>query len=185
MTVAPVAWRPMLRATPLESVRLTLEPLAPEHADELVHVLEDPALHRFTGGAPLGLADLRVRFERQARGESPDGREEWLNWVVRERVSGRAVGTVQATLPGREGGRVAELAWVIGTPHQGNGFAKEAARTVADWLFSQDVALLRAHIHPEHRASMAVARAAGFEPTPVIVDGENRWTRDGRQSPPG
>lgn len=175
----------MLTATTLESERLRFEPLTPEHADEMLHVLGDQELHRFTGGAPLGLADLRARFERLARGESPDGRDEWLNWVVRERVSGRAVGTVQATLPGREGGRVAELGWVIGTSHQGNGFAKEAATTVAEWLFSQDVALLRAHIHPEHHASMAVARAAGFEPTPVIVDGENRWSRRRRQDAPG
>ncbi len=175
----------MLSASSLESERLTLEPLAAAHADELVHVLDDPALHRFTGGAPLGIDELRARFERQARGESPDGRDTWLSWVVRERVSGRAVGTVQATLPGREGGRVAELAWVIGTSHQGNGFATEAAITVADWLFSQDVSLLRAHIHPEHHASMAVARAAGFEPTPVIVDGESRWSRRGRQGAPG
>jgi RimJ/RimL family protein N-acetyltransferase len=175
----------MLTAGPLVSERLSLEPLAPAHADELVHVLDDPALHRFTGGEPLRLDELRTRFERQAQGESPDGRDVWLNWVVRERVSGRAVGTVQATLPGREGGRVAELAWVIGTSHQGNGFAKEAALTVADWLFSQDVGLLRAHIHPEHRASMAVARAAGFEPTPVIVDGENRWSRRGPERDPG
>ena len=175
----------MLSASSLESERLTLEPLATAHADELVHVLDDPALHRFTGGAPLGIDELRARFERQARGESPDGRDAWLSWVVRERVSGRAVGTVQATLPGREGGRVAELAWVIGTSHQGNGFATEAAITVADWLFSQDVALLRAHIHPEHHASMAVARAAGFEPTPVIVDGESRWSRRGPQGVPG
>lgn len=175
----------MLTAGPLVSERLTLEPLAPAHADELVHVLDDPALHRFTSGEPLRIDELRTRFERQARGESPDGRDVWLSWVVRERAGERAVGTVQATLPGREGGRVAELAWVIGTPHQGNGFAKEAARTVADWLFSQDVALLRAHIHPEHRASMAVARAAGFEPTPVIVDGENRWSRRAREGAAG
>ena len=175
----------MPTAMTLESERLLLEPLTPEHADEMLHVLDDHELHRFTGGAPLGLAELRARFERQARGESPDGRDGWLSWVVRERVSGRAVGTVQATLPGREAGRVAELAWVVGTPHQGNGFAKEAAMTVADWLFSQDVALLRAHIHPEHHASMAVARAAGFEPTPVIVDGENRWSRRRRQDAPG
>src|SRR6202050_3428644 len=157
----------MLSAGPLASERLTLEPLAPAHADELVHVLDDPALHRFTGGEPLRVDELRTRFERQARGESPDGRDVWLNWVVRERVSGRAVGTVQATLPGREAGRVAELAWVIGSGHQGNGVAKEAAGTVAEWLRSQGVARLRAHVHPQHHASMAVAAAAGLAATPV------------------
>jgi hypothetical protein len=32
--------------------RLTLEPLRPEHADEMVAVLGDPALYEFTGGTP-------------------------------------------------------------------------------------------------------------------------------------
>jgi RimJ/RimL family protein N-acetyltransferase len=165
----------MPTARELESERLLIEPLSVGHAEELVHVLGDPELHRFTGGAPLGLADLRARFERQARGESPDGRDGWLNWVVRERETGRAVGTVQATLPGREQNRVADLAWVIGTAHQGNGFAKEAAAAVAESLSSQGVSRLRANIHPRHHASMAVARAIGLAPTPVTVDGEVRW----------
>jgi RimJ/RimL family protein N-acetyltransferase len=166
----------MLVPSSLESERLVLEPLKPDHADELVNVLDDPALHRFTGGAPAaGLAELRARFERQARGESPDGRDGWLNWVLRERASGRPVGTVQATVTGRTDGKVAELAWVIGTGAQGNGFGKEAAATVADWLRAQGVVRLRAHIHPQHYESMAVARSAGLKATPVIVDGETRW----------
>jgi RimJ/RimL family protein N-acetyltransferase len=165
----------MLAAGTLESERLVLEPLQPRHADELVNVLDDSALHRFTGDTPAGTEELRARLERQARGESPDGRDGWLNWVLRERATGRPVGTVQATVPGRTDGKVADLAWVIGTGAQGNGFAKEAAATVAEWLRAQGVVRLRAHIHPQHYASMAVARSAGLEATPVIVDGETRW----------
>jgi len=165
----------MLTAAPLESERLTFEPLTPGHADELFHVLNDSLLHRFTGGEPLSLDELRARVERQCVGESPDGRDGWLNWVVRERASERLVGTVQATLPGRGEGRIAELAWVIGTAYQGIGFGKEAATTVAAWLRSQGVVRLRAHIHRDHYASMAVAGAAGLEETPVLVDGEVRW----------
>ena len=165
----------MLSAAELESERLTFEPSTPEHADELMPVLNDSALHKFTGGEPPGRDQLRARLERQSTGESPDGRDGWLNWVVRERASERLVGTAQATLPGRGGGEIAELAWVIGTAYQGIGFGKEAASTVAAWLRSQGVVRLRAHIHRDHHASMAVARAAGLEPTPVLVDGEVRW----------
>jgi RimJ/RimL family protein N-acetyltransferase len=88
---------PRLIACRLESEGLVLEPLRAEHADELAPTLDDRALHRFTGGEPAGVEELRVRFERQARGRSPDGRDCWLNWVVRERATGLAVGTVQAT----------------------------------------------------------------------------------------
>lgn len=37
------------------------------------------------------------------------------------------------------------------------------------------VSRLRAHIHPEHEASMAVARSVGLAPTDALVDGETRW----------
>jgi RimJ/RimL family protein N-acetyltransferase len=33
-----------------------------------------------------------------------------------------------------------------------------------------------AHVHPDHGASSAVARALGFSPSDVVVDGEIRWT---------
>jgi RimJ/RimL family protein N-acetyltransferase len=164
-----------LIAVRLESARLDLEPLRPEHADELAPVLDDRSLHRFIGGEPLGLEDLRARFERQARGRSADGQDRWLNWVARERATGRGVGTVQATVSGSGPGRVAELAWVIASADQGRGFAKEAVAVMAAWLGEHGVSRLAAHIHPEHEASMAVARSVGLAPTDVVVDGETRW----------
>jgi RimJ/RimL family protein N-acetyltransferase len=176
-TIVPAAVtssRP-LRAVPLTSPRLVLEPLRAEHADELAPVLDDALLHRFIGGAPLGLEELRARFERQARGRSPDGRDWWLNWVAREGASGRPVGTVQATVGASEPEPVAELAWVIASAHQGRGFAKEAMAVVVAWLRERGVSRLRAHIHPQHDASMAVARSLGLSPTAVVVDGEVRW----------
>jgi hypothetical protein len=74
----------------LQSDRLVLEPLRVEHADELAPVLDDPALHEFIGGRPATLDELRRRFARQVKGRSPDGRDEWLNWTVRVRVTGGA-----------------------------------------------------------------------------------------------
>lgn len=163
----------------LESHRLVLEPLRVEHADELAPVLDDPELHRFIGGSPATVEELRARFERQVAGCSPDGRARWLNWVVRERGTARVLGTVQATVKTDAAGSTADLAWVIGTPHQGNGFATEAATTMAEWLRSQGIERLRANIHPRHGASIGVARSIGLEWTGTIVDGERRW-----ESPP-
>lgn len=170
-----------LTASRLESARLVLEPLRPEHADELAPVLDDRSLHRFTGGSPPTPEELRARFERQARGRPPDGRECWCNWVVRERSTGRPVGTVQATVRGHESlsepvaEPVAELAWVIASADQGRGFAKEAVALMSGWLRERGVARLRANIHPDHDASMAVARAVGLVPTDAVLDGEVRW----------
>ena len=41
---------PWPRAETLTAPRLVLEPLRPDHARELAPVLDDPALHTFTGG---------------------------------------------------------------------------------------------------------------------------------------
>jgi RimJ/RimL family protein N-acetyltransferase len=158
-------------AAELTSERLVLEPLRVEHAAEMVAVLADPALYEFIGGEPPSQAELRARYRRQARGESPDGVEGWLNWVLRLRSDRTALGTVQATL--RDD--AAELAWVVSTSFQGAGYATEGTSAVIAWLRGKGIMWFEAHIHPDHAASSAVARRLGFEPTALARDGEVRW----------
>ena len=79
--------------------RLDLEPLVAEHAAELGPLLDDVALHKFTGGKPLSTAVLAARYARLAHRRSPDGSQLWGNWVMRVRATGVAAGTVQATVP--------------------------------------------------------------------------------------
>ena len=158
--------------------RLDLEPLTADHAAELAPVLDDAALHEFTGGVPLSAAALAERYTRLAARRSPDGHHLWGNWVMRVRDTGDAVGTLQVTMPaGGPDTGPAEVAWVVGLRAQGRGYAREAARGL--------VALLReagwtvaAHIHPAHVASQQVARAAGLAPTEEVQDGEIRWVRE-------
>jgi RimJ/RimL family protein N-acetyltransferase len=158
----------------LEGQSVWLEPVRVEHAWELAPLLDDLSLHVFIGGAPAGVSELEERYRRQVAGYSPDGRERWLNWVVR-RETGEAVGTVQATVRLDGGRAVAEVAWVIASAHQGRGYARDSARTMVSWLRQQGAEMIVAHIHPEHAASAGVARAVGLQPTPVVVDGETRW----------
>jgi RimJ/RimL family protein N-acetyltransferase len=155
----------------IRTPRLDLLPLRVEHADEMAAALCDPALHDFIGGSPHAPEDLRVRYERLVAG-CADPAVVWCNWVLRLRADAQLVGTVQATIAGA----VAEIAWVVGTPWQGRGLASEAARGLVARL-GQDpsVHTVVAHIHPEHAASAAVARAAGLEPTDEEHDGERRW----------
>jgi RimJ/RimL family protein N-acetyltransferase len=157
----------------LQSERLTLVPMGPEHAAELAVVLGDPALHRFTGGEPEDVTILAQRLERQSRG-SPVPGQRWCNWVVRRSPAGSAIGTMQATVT-MGPPAAAVLAWVIAREHQGRGCATEAAALVAVWLRGCGVGCLQAHIHPEHETSMAVARAIGLTATNRVVDGEVLW----------
>ena len=155
--------------------RLDLEPLTADHAAELAPVLDDAALHEFTGGAPLAAAALAARYARLSVRRSPDGHQLWGNWVMRVRGTGMAVGTVQVTLPaaGPAAGP-AEVAWVVGRQAQGRGYAREAASGLVALLQEAGWAV-DAHSHPAHLASQRVARAAGLSPTTQARDGEIRW----------
>ncbi|MEU2983385.1 GNAT family N-acetyltransferase [Micromonospora aurantiaca] len=194
---------------PIPTARLVLLPLGVEHAEEMAAVLADPALHTFIGGEPATPAALRARYERLVAG-SPDPAESWCNWVIRLRDGGRLTGFVQATVTEAHGtvtdaatagaraeghrhldeatpataGPVAEIAWVVGTRWQGRGIATEAARGMVGWMGRRGVRTLVAHIHPDHRASAAVATACGLAPTDVWQDGEVRWTGPAALSPP-
>lgn len=156
--------------------RLDLEPLATAHAAELAPLLDDAALHEFTGGTPLPAAALAARYARLAARRSPEGDQLWGNWVVRVRATGAAAGIVQATLPaGGPAAGPAEVAWVVVRAAQGLGYAREAAGSLVAVLRKAGWTVV-AHIHPGHIASQRVARAAGLSPTANVRDGEVRWT---------
>lgn len=166
-------------ATTLSSARVDLEPINEGHASEMFDVLDDESLHAFTGGEPLRREELERRFTRLAMGSGDPG-EHWLNWILRPRSSGFAasdgvaVGYLQATVIGSN----AEVAWVVGTQHQGRGFAADGAALVVQWLAEQGVAQVTAHIHPDHSASNRVAERAGLVATgDVDEDGEVVWAR--------
>lgn len=159
----------------ITSARLSLVPLAVTDADEMAGVLSADALYAFTGGSPPAPAELRDRYARLAAGRSPDGSQEWRNWIVRREPGGQAAGYVQATI--MDGGGRAEIAWVIGVDWQGQGYATEAARALVAWLDARGVAVVEAHIHPDHAASAAVARRAGLLPTGHADGGEQLWRR--------
>ncbi|WP_253202144.1 GNAT family N-acetyltransferase [Subtercola sp. PAMC28395] len=157
------------------SERLRLEPLTIDHAVEMEAVLSSTSLYEFTGENPPSLAELQERYARQVTGRSADGSQLWFNWVIRDPGSARAMGFVQATVSPNAGAMVAELAWLVGTRDQGNGFATEAALAVRQWLSSRDVVSFAASIHPEHGASMAVARRLGLHRTDLLSGGEVIW----------
>ncbi|TDC83545.1 GNAT family N-acetyltransferase [Actinomadura sp. 7K507] len=181
-------------AETIRTQRLVLEPLAAHHADEMAPVLDDRRLHRYVGGEPLTLGELRARYAHLAAGAAPFHQEWWLNWIVRRVRDGQAVGYVRATVtpappgfavtPASTGStvtpgpprRIASAAWVIGMAYQGFGFATEAARALLDWLLAHGVDDIVATVHPDNRASAAVAANLGLHHTgESTADGEDVW----------
>ncbi|WP_196827756.1 GNAT family N-acetyltransferase [Frigoribacterium sp. CG_9.8] len=159
----------------VETERFLLEPLSVGHAAEMAEVLADPLLYEFTGGEPPTHESLVRRYAAQTVGESLDGSQWWLNWVIRRKDSGVLIGFVQATVAGEPGALGADIAWVVAPKAQGNGVATEATYAMIQWLRERGVATLDAIIHPQHHASMAVAKNQGLEPTSTIENGEIRW----------
>lgn len=165
----------MSATSPLGDGRLRLEPLQVEHAGEMVEVLADPDLYRFTGGEAPSREALECRYARQVAG-SGDSRETWHTWVVRLGDHGPAVGYVQATV--HPSGREAELAWVVSTRWQGQGIARAAAGLVLTEVLGRGTSRVLAHVHPDHIASHRVATALGLVRTDRLVDGEVEWVRE-------
>ncbi|TDC64967.1 N-acetyltransferase [Actinomadura sp. GC306] len=181
-------------AETIRTQRLVLEPLAVHHADEMDAVLDDPRLHRYIGGEPLSTDELRAHYAHLVAGPAPFHQECWLNWIVRRYRDGQAIGYVRATVtpaapgfavaPASTGSTVtpgparlfASVAWVIGTPYQGFGFATEAARALLGWLRDSGVHDIVATVHPDNRPSAAVAAKLGLHRTgETTPDDEDVW----------
>jgi RimJ/RimL family protein N-acetyltransferase len=154
--------------------RLELMPILSEHAKDMLSVLSDASLYEYTRDVPpASLSELRSRYAHLESRRSPDQTEAWLNWVVFEIATGMTVGYVQATV----NSRYADIAWVVGTRWQRQGFATEAAQAMVTWLQCVSVREVRAKIHPMHTASQRVAAKVGLSRTRAIVEGEEVWAR--------
>lgn len=118
--MTPVTIAPGMRTIAAEG--LTLEPQTTAHAAEMFEVLSDPAIYTYENLPPVSLEWLRARFEKLETRRSADGREQWLNWVIRL-PSSVLIGYVQATVRG-DGG--AGIAYELASAHWGRGLARRA-----------------------------------------------------------
>ena len=105
---------------------LTLEPQLVAHAEEMFAVLSDPAIYEYERRPPASLAWLSERYARLEARRSPDGHEQWLNWVIRL-ASGELAGYVQATVSanGRAG-----IAYELASRYWGRGLARRAVEAM-------------------------------------------------------
>ncbi|UPK77190.1 GNAT family N-acetyltransferase [Nocardioidaceae bacterium SCSIO 66511] len=140
----------------------------------MTSVLADPSLYRHTGGEPPTEPELVRRYSAQVTGHSPDGSQRWVNLVVT--LDRQPIGYVQATVPVDRDH--VEIAWVIGRPWQGRGYAKRAAELLVASLADWGVRHVVAHIHPDHLASQRVALHLGMVASDDVIDGETRWVGD-------
>jgi RimJ/RimL family protein N-acetyltransferase len=110
--------------------RLVLEPQVAAHAEPMYTLLQDPAIYRYENEPPESVDWLRERFRRLESRTSADGREQWLNWVVRLRDSD-LMGYVQATVCEAS---PAAVAYVFSSRWWGQGYASEAVSAMMEEL---------------------------------------------------
>jgi [ribosomal protein S5]-alanine N-acetyltransferase len=148
----------------IESRSLRLEPLVAAHADEMFRPMSAAAIYDYMPlGPPASAAALWQRYAHLETRVSADGRERWLNWVVR--LSSRAcVGFVQATIyPGRS----ADFAFAFAPEYWGHGLAFEACQAVLPCLGRDfEVRALYATVDPRNSRSVRLLQRLGFLEVP-------------------
>ena len=146
----------------LGTERLVLEPILPAHASVLYESSQDERLYQFIPqDPPASLQTLEDRYDFLSARRSPDGREAWLNWALRERSSGDYAGTLEATV---HDNRTASVAYVVFVPYQRRGFAAEACARLLGHLFEDYlVGVVAAEIDTRNIASIALVESLGFE----------------------
>ncbi|MGH6981491.1 MAG: GNAT family N-acetyltransferase [Stellaceae bacterium] len=145
----------------IETERLRLTPFAPEDAEELWHITDDPAIIDAIAflRAPFTLDDARALI-----GQNENGRD--LFRGVRRRADNLLVGLVGSHDRGTE---TFEIGYWIGTAFQRRGYASEAARGVIGWLNGRSPQpRIVAECRPANRASWRVLERLGFRPTGAL-----------------
>jgi RimJ/RimL family protein N-acetyltransferase len=111
----------------IEAPGLTLEPQVAAHAEAMFAVLSDPAIYEHENAPPASLDTLRERYRKLETRRSRDGREQWLNWVVRL-PDGELAGYVQATVyPDLRG---CDIAYEFASRYWGRGLARTAVEAM-------------------------------------------------------
>lgn len=110
----------------IEAAGLTLEPQVAAHADAMFAVLSDPAIYEHENAPPASVEALRERYRKLETRRSGDGREQWLNWVVRL-PEGELAGYVQATV---YSDHASAIAYEFASSYWGRGLARTAVEAM-------------------------------------------------------
>jgi ribosomal-protein-alanine N-acetyltransferase len=139
---------------------LVLEPLVAAHAVEMYPLLADPSLYtHIDHGAPTSAVDLERGYRKLESRRSPDGSEQWLNWILRT-PEGAVAGFVQATVLAPD---TSWVAYLVGASFQRRGYATAATRTMMQALRDdQGIKRFLACVEQANVASIALLMRLGF-----------------------
>lgn len=141
----------------LRGPRLTLRPWRAEDAPAVTSVMQDRRMHAFLAVPdPYTGADAERFVGEIAPAERAGGTG--FDSAVVETGSGRLVGSAAL----RRLDHDPEIGYWIGPAAQGNGYAAEAARILAEWAFEHGVRRIQVNCDVRNVASARAALGAGF-----------------------
>ncbi|WP_024516408.1 GNAT family N-acetyltransferase [Bradyrhizobium sp. Tv2a-2] len=144
----------------IETERLSLRPWRASDVALNTRMLSDPCTARFITPDRKAVTEELVGWRNAAIISGHWALHGFGMFAVEERSSGQYVGRVGPWFPPTWPGF--EVGWGIAKELRGRGYAVEAARAAIDWVFSTfEIDHVIHCIHPENRASQAVARRLG------------------------
>jgi [ribosomal protein S5]-alanine N-acetyltransferase len=152
----------------IATARLALEPARPEHAEAMFAGLSNLMAYEFIPDEPPAcVAVLAARYAGWATGKSPDGRELWLNWMIRRQEATDYMGYVQATILPEEAAVL--IAYHVFPAFWGGGYGREAVSAMLA-ACRRDYRLreARAYIDTRNTRSLRLVAALGFRRMAVI-----------------
>lgn len=116
------------------SQRLVLRALRVDDAEQMfAHWANDPEVTRYLSWpAHQAVETVRQRLEER---QVAYQRDDFYDWGIEEKASGRLIGTITVVDQQPEIG-VAEIGYVLGRSFWGQGFATEAMQAVIAYLFA-------------------------------------------------
>lgn len=143
----------------IEARDLTLVPQTVAHAEEMFAVLSDPAMYEHENAPPPSVEWLRARFAKLESRHSPNGQEQWLNWVIQVPTS-QLIGFVQATV---RPNRSAAIAYELSSAFWGRGLGRQAAEAMIKELVQHyQVRVVTAVLKRENVRSLHLLERIGF-----------------------
>ncbi|MFM8322037.1 MAG: GNAT family N-acetyltransferase [Chloroflexota bacterium] len=152
----------------LETPRLRLRPFAAPDAEGFAAYRSDPLVAEYQGwDAPYSL-ERAAQFVSAMQAAAPGAPGEWYQLAIEARSGGNLLGDVAFKRLAYDV-RQAEIGITLARAHHGQGFAREAAARLLDYLFGElGLHRVRANCDPANQASIRLLERLGFRH-------EGRW----------
>ncbi len=146
----------------LPGQRVVLRRFRADDVGDFVAYRSDPEVARYQSWDAPYPREEGERFVRQLMLHHPDVTGEWFQFAVALRATGQLIGDC-AAMPHAEDPRQVEIGFTIAPPSQGHGYATEATRLLAGYLFAaRGKHRITARCDPRNAASVAVLERLGM-----------------------